>query len=309
MTSHVIHVDSSERDPELYPVAEDYTISLNVPIYSISSIKVISAKIDFLQPLVHSQNNKFKVDGVPVKLYPNNYTIDTLASNIFTAIYNTGYSNIDTVKADPFLNIIEFSNTLGSGDTFSLDFTGGGSVASVIGLPPGVLNPTAPASSIYTQVNLNGPTNLILRITTTNDDIYPTVYSNKDSLYVGRICTFRSASNPGVIEYSGATDPVVHTFTKGPEKYTDTLRIRWYQSIDNVIVPYSFAGGNYFMKLEIVATSDKLSTIDKETVDFELPPPTDIPSLAYPLRSKEMIYIYLIIAVIIIIGYIFIRRV
>lgn len=306
MTSHVIHVDSSERDPDLYPVAEDYTISLNVPIYSISSIKVLSAKIDFLQPLVHAQNNKFKVDGVPVTLIERNYTIETLASNLLTAIYNTGYSNIDTVQAGVSQNLIVFSNTLGSGDTFSLDFTGGGSIASVLGLAPGVSNPD---TVVTTQVNLNGPTNLILRITTTNDDIYPTVYSNKDSLYVGRICTFRSASNPNVIEYSGATDPIVHTFTKGPEKYTDTLRIRWYQSIDNVIVPYRFSGGNYFMKLEIVATSDKLSTIDKETVDFELPPPTDIPSLAYPLRSKEMIYIYLIIAVIIIIGYIFIRRV
>lgn len=311
MTSHVVHVDSTERNPVQYPFPNDLTVSLNVPVYDITSIKLVSAKIDFLQPTVHRLNSQFQVDGHTVTLYDGMYTGQTFASNLLSAIKATGYSNITGVIYDEsgrYLFIDAGSNN------FCLNFfrdsngytdqtRGVYTPASIMGLDG---HTTCRMSNLFTPLNLNGPTNLILRVTTQTDDVYPSIYTNKDTQYIGRLCTFRR-ENSTVIEYKGDSDTIVHQFTKGPEKYVNTLRIRWYQSIDNVIVPYNFYGGQYFLKLEIVGTPDKLSTVDRSVSPPELPPPTDAPSVEYPRRLFNSTYV--VVTIIVLIGILLLLRV
>jgi hypothetical protein len=74
-----------------------------------------------------------------------------------------------------------------------------------------------------------------------------------------------------------------------------------------VIVPYNFYGGQYFLKLEIVGTPDKLSTVERPTTLPELPPPTDAPSVEYPRRLFNSTYI--LIAIIVLIGILLLLRV
>lgn len=311
MTSHIVHVDSTERNPTVYPQVNDLTVSLNVPVYDITSIKLVSAKIDFLQPTVHRLNSQFMVDNNTVTLYDGMYTGQTFASNLLTAIQDTGYSNINGVTYDEsgrYLFIDAGSNTFSF--NFFRDSNGYTDQTRSVYTPASILglngNTTPRMSNLFTPLNLNGPTNLILRVTTQTDDVYPTLYTNKDTQYIGRLCTFRR-DNSSVIEYKGDSDTIVHSFTKGPEKYVNTLRFRWYQSIDNVIVPYNFYGGQYFLKLEIVGTPDKLSTADRPVTLPDLPPPTDAPSVSYPRRLFNSTYI--LIAIIVITGILFLLRV
>jgi hypothetical protein len=313
MTSHVVHVDSTERNPVQYPSVNDLTVSLNVPVYDITSIKLVSAKIDFLQPTIHRLNNKFGVDSNTVTLYDGQYTGNTLASNLLTAIKATGYSNIDTISYDESGRYLYIANSTATG-TFTFNFYRDSNgytdqtrsvytPASVLGLSGQTVGPM---SFMFTPLNLNGPTNLILRVTTQTDDLYPSIYTNKDTQYIGRLCTFRRESST-VIEYKGDSDTIVHQFTKGPERYVNTLRIRWYQSIDNVIVPYNFYGGQYFLKLEIVGTPDKLSTNGRPVRLPDLPPPTDAPSVEYPRRLFNSAYI--MVAIIVFTGILLLLRV
>ena len=314
MTSHIVHVDSTERNPTVYPQVNDLTVSLNVPVYDITSIKLVSAKIDFLQPIVHSLNRQFVVDGLTVILSPGQYSGQTLASNLLSAIQATGYSNIDVVTYDDSGRSLYFGNTLGDSNTFTFNFYRDSNgytdqtrsvytPASILGLDGQTVGPVA---NLTTSLNLNGPTNLILRVTTQTDDVYPTLYTNKDTQYIGRLCTFRR-DNSTVIEYKGDSDTIVHQFSKGPEKYVNTLRFRWYQSIDNVIVPYNFYGGQYFLKLEIVGTPDKLSTVDRPVTLPDLPSPTDAPSVSYPRRLFNSTYV--LIAIIVLTGILLLLRV
>jgi hypothetical protein len=244
------------------------------------------------------------VDGNTVTLIDGQYTGNTLASNLLTAIQDTGYSNIDTVAYDESGRYLYIANSAATGSftfNFYRDSNGYPDPTRSVYTPASVLglngDTVGPMFFMVTSVNLNGPTNLILRVTTQTDDVYPSIYTNKDTQYIGRLCTFRR-DNSTVIEYKGDSDTIVHQFSKGPEKYVNTLRIRWYQSIDNVIVPYNFYGGQYFMKLEIVGTPDKLSTaVERSDRPSDLPPPTDAPTVEYPRRLFNSTYIMVTIIV------------
>ena len=44
MKVHTLDIDSSERDPVLYPNPADYVVSLKSPIYDVTKISMISAQ-------------------------------------------------------------------------------------------------------------------------------------------------------------------------------------------------------------------------------------------------------------------------
>ena len=45
MKVHTLDIDSGERDPVLYPNVADYVVHLKNPIYDVSKISLISARI------------------------------------------------------------------------------------------------------------------------------------------------------------------------------------------------------------------------------------------------------------------------
>ena len=60
MKVHSLTIDSSQRDPVKYTNPSDYIVSLESPIYDISQIKLVSARIPTPQLLICENNNSFQ---------------------------------------------------------------------------------------------------------------------------------------------------------------------------------------------------------------------------------------------------------
>jgi len=85
MKVHTLDIDSSERDPVLYPNPGDYVVHLKNPIYDVTKISLISARIHNSQYLIHDRNNQFDINGTPVTIPIGNYSGQDLAQAIVTA--------------------------------------------------------------------------------------------------------------------------------------------------------------------------------------------------------------------------------
>ena len=82
MSVYTLDLDSSERDPVLYPNPGDYVIELKNPIYDVTKISMISARIHASQLLINERNNTFSISGTTVSLANNNYNGNTLAAEL-----------------------------------------------------------------------------------------------------------------------------------------------------------------------------------------------------------------------------------
>jgi hypothetical protein len=58
MKVHNLTIDSGQRDPALYPNPNDYTVELEKPIYNVSNIKLVSARIPTPQLLINDTNGR-----------------------------------------------------------------------------------------------------------------------------------------------------------------------------------------------------------------------------------------------------------
>ena len=67
MKVHNLTIDSSQRDPVKYANPNDYVISLESPVYDISQIKLVSARIPTPQFLICENNNTFNLE-LPIKM-------------------------------------------------------------------------------------------------------------------------------------------------------------------------------------------------------------------------------------------------
>ena len=111
MKVHTLDIDSSERDPILYPDPSSYVISLKNPIYDVSKISLISAKIPNSQLLVHSRNKTFSVSGNTVTLDETNYaSVGDLVTDLTAKLDDTVAPAIQTIAYDTDTNTITFSN-------------------------------------------------------------------------------------------------------------------------------------------------------------------------------------------------------
>ena len=333
----MLEVDSSERDTVNYPNPNDYTVTLNTPIYKVSNIKLVSARIPTPMLLINDANRQFQVDNNVIILPNGNYSSGTdLASNLAIALAYPK-SNISSVVYSSNTNTFTFSNSLNSPvfGRFSMKFYSGSngytsSTSSNIGTPAsimgfGAVDTPFQSNIVSGAIDLSGPSNLILRITNNdNDDFEKTLYAATnqfkfgsnvfnqslppilDAFYLGRILAF--CNKDGIIELRGANDPVEYYFHRGPANIVKKLRFRWYWNNFNKLVPYDFMNQNHILKFKLTAYTDKFSLRDKDDVDdlFKLPPPLDIPSLDPPKRFPTF-YIYIIIGVIVLIGLVMIQ--
>ena len=58
MKVHQLTIDSGQRDASLYPNPNDYTVELEKPIYNVSNIKLVSARIPTPQLLINDTNGR-----------------------------------------------------------------------------------------------------------------------------------------------------------------------------------------------------------------------------------------------------------
>ena len=321
MSVYTLDIDSSERDPTSYPNPGDYVVELRHPIYDVKKLSIVSARIHASQFLINNRNKTFDfvVHGssdtvATVTLSTGNYSGRTLVTELQTkvndALGGAYISSPITFTYDKDKNeiaITSLSSAAPAGSEFSFKFYDGvngyhSSVATegyttphdILGLPPNNVrsNTTVPPEAqgllITGSINLQGPDALILKISNGADELTKTVYSDTP-FYTGRILMCGD-----VINYSGMDDAVEHNFDTGAQNISK-LRVQFFYSSNNRLIPYNFRNANHILKLNIECSTDKLQNVPKVDKKFELPPPIRIPSIEDPNRWNGMVYIFAII--------------
>ena len=130
-------------------------------------------------------------------------------------------------------------------------------------------------SSPYTletgSVNLQGADGIIVKLSSGSDEFNKTIFSDIP-FYTGRILMCGD-----VINYSGVDDAVEHNFDSGAQKTISSLRVQFYYSSNNRLIPYNFRNANHILKLAVTCTTDKFVNIPKYRRDETLPTPMEIP--------------------------------
>ena len=293
MDDHIVEIDSSQRDPVVFPSPNDYTVYLSKPLYNVEYLELVTGKIPTTQYTINSGNKQFQVDGQVIVLTERSYFSGAdLASNLQDSFIQYA-SNVDSVTFNSNTFALTFSNLLGT-SPFSFKFYSGsngftsqtavGTPCNVLGFAPIDTTPTTQLTSGV--IELIGQTNVILRITTNGDDCKKKMYTTNDAfsfnsntwastnvssmnnIYIGRLITFKD-HHCNMIDYKPG-DVVKYAFDKGTAKYIQSLRIRWYYNLGNKLVAYDFNNRNHFIKLKIKGSTDKLNGLPKE-----LEPPKD----------------------------------
>ena len=292
MKVHTLDIDSGERDPILYPNPGDYVVYLKTPIYDVTKLSLISARIHNSQLLIHDRNNTFSISGQTISLPNDNYSGTTLANEIVTQS-----SNISSAIYDRDTNTIEFTAPT---YPFTFDFYGG--TNGYVHGPNGYTTPHdilgLPASNVSSDgvtlktgsVNLQGADAIIVKMSSGSDEFNKTVFS-ETPFYTGRILMCGD-----VINYSGVDDTVEHNFDSGSQKTISSLRVQFYYSSNNRLIPYDFRNANHILKLAVTCSTDKMENIPKVERDYSLPPPMSIPELEDPRRWDAFISIFMVVA-------------
>lgn len=288
MKVHTLDIDSSERDTNVYTYANNYVVTLREPIYDVTKITLVSARIPTPQLTTCSTNKTFAIydsgapdDLIEVTLDETNYTSGTtLASDLDTKM-QPPLTCIDSVVFDSDTQALTFSNTVAS-NTFTFKFfdgTNGYLSDTAFTTPHQVMgfsskNPPVGTSIVSGMINLEGPNSLVLRLTTGSDEFTKTVYS-KTPFYTGHILL----NGSDFINYSHADDPLTHEFYKGPQKYIKEIQIEFFYMSHGRLIPYDFRNQDHLLKFEIACSTDKLEGLPKvplETVKDEAPPEPQI---------------------------------
>lgn len=298
---YILDVDSNERDPVQYPNPNDFTIDLNRNLYNVSDLLMVAANIPVTQLTINEGNKHFEVDGTTVTLDEKVYISgDTLAVDLETKLAPPT-SNVSNVVYDPGTLSLTFSNA-GTGNNFTFAFRNGAygsNTASTTGTPASVLGfPDLDMSSTVgvltgKVVDLHGPTNLVLRITSGSDDLQKKIYKEDGEFqYAARILVDKDIGE--TMFYKGSDDHVEYYFHEGRLKSVDRLRFRFYFINGSKLVPYDFGNRNYILKLKFTCTLDKLIPLKEQKVPEEL--------VVLPPPVEPQIPIHIILGVVLVIG-------
>ena len=291
MSVYTLDIDSSERDTTIYTDPNDYVIELRNPIYNVKKISLVSARIHASQLLINDRNNTFSLSQSTIVLDNNNYNGKTLAteivtkcSNITSATYNSDTNSITMSGPNPF-TFNFYGGTRGYHPSVAVnEFT---TPHDILGLPAS--NVSSDGNTLTTgSLNLQGPDALIVKLSSGSEEFNKTVFS-ETPFYTGRILMCGD-----VINYSGNDDAVVHSFDSGSQNSITKLRVQFFYSSNNRLIPYDFRNANHIIKMAIECSRDKLENVPKIKKDFSLPPPISIPELEDPNRWNAFLYIFLI---------------
>jgi len=310
MKVHTLNIDSSERDTGIYAYANSYVVNLDNPIYDISNINLVSARIPTPQLMTCATNKTFKVDGVSITLNETNYSNGYVLAEDLDIELAPANTHIDTVIFDEETDSLVFSNTQAS-DDFTLQFYSGTdgylSNASPLTTPHQLMgfsskDFTSTNNTLRSgAINLNGPNSLILKLTTGSDEFTQTVYTS-NPFYTGHILLDGTDS----INFNGVDDKLVHHFHSGAQKMIKDVKIEFFYMSHGRLISYDFRNQDHVLKFEITGSTDKLENLPKvpieesKKVEKEEPKPIiSIPAIVkntYKWR-KEYLYIVLIVLV------------
>ena len=290
MSVYTFEIDSGERDPILYPNANDYVIHLKTPVFNVTKISLISARIHASQLLINERNNTFTVNDETISLTNDNYDGYSLAtelenkiSNITTAEFLSNINSIVMTGSEPFT--FRFYDGVNG---YKKNVDGYTTPHDVLGLPSA--NVSSSDNTLTTgSLNLQGPDALVVKLSSGTHEFNKTVFADSP-FYTGRILMCGD-----VVNYSGADDAVVHNFDSGPHNTLDRLKVQFFYSSNNRLIPYDFRYANHILKFSIECLTGKPQTLPKVVKNFSLPPPMRIPEFDNPNRWNGFIYIILIV--------------
>ena len=309
MKVHTLNIDSSERDTSVYAYANSYVVNLDNPIYDISNIKLVSARIPTPQLMTCATNKTFKVDGVSITLNETNYSNGYVLATDLDIELAPANTHIDSVIFDEETDSLVFSNTHASGDNFTLQFYSGTngylSNASPLTTPHQLMGFSSKDFTSTGKVlrsgaiNLDGPNSLILKLTTGSDEFTQTVYTSTP-FYTGHILLDGTDS----INFSGADDKLVHHFHSGAQKMIKDVKIEFFYMSHGRLIPYDFRNQDHILKFEISGTTDKLENLPKVPIEEPKKVEKEEPIISIPeivkntyKWRKEYLYIGLIVLV------------
>ncbi len=125
MKVHTLNIDSSQRQSNVYLYANTYVIRLENPIYDVSQVKLVSARIPTPQLTTCATNKSFSVDGTVISLDETNYSSGTDLASDLTIKLAPPESNVDSVVFDTDTNGLVFSNTTVGDNDFTFEFHDG----------------------------------------------------------------------------------------------------------------------------------------------------------------------------------------
>ena len=292
MKVHTLDIDSGERDPISYPNPADYVVTLKSPIYDVTKISMISARIHNSQFLINERNNTFTINSTTVSIPNGNYNGRDLASNV---VQESG-GILTSSSFDKDTNAITFNG--GSNFTFKF-YTGTNGYNTyvsgkttphdILGLPANDI--TSTGNTLTTgSINLQGADAIIVKLSSGSDEFNKTIFS-ESPFYTGRILMCGD-----VINYSGVDDAVEHNFDSGAQKTISSLRVQFYYSINNRLIPYDFRNANHILKLAVTCSTDKFVNIPKLMRDDNLPTPLSIPEFEDNHRWDVYLPIFFVVA-------------
>ena len=131
MKVHTLDIDSSERHTNVYPYANNYVVTLKEPIYDVTQITLVSARIPTPQLTTCATNKTFRIhdsgapnDVIEVTLDETNYTSGTVLASDLDTKMQPPLTCVDSVVFDTDTDALTFSNTQSS-NTFSFQFFDG----------------------------------------------------------------------------------------------------------------------------------------------------------------------------------------
>jgi len=264
---------------------------------------------------VNDNNNVIKVDNVSYKIPNGTFTNGyDLASNVQIALES---SNVKSVVYSNLTSNLVFSS-LDVAKPFTLQFFNGGTVgtmASILGFNGSNVSGTTVSSG---PIDLTGPSSIFLRLTVGADDLDKDVFVNGGTFtfgasgglsqklmqipphYIGRIIL----GTIGETHIYNVVDAPI-TYTVPSLNMTD-IRIRMYWNNGTILVPYDFGNRNHILKFDITCETDRFMKVYDVPSAIELPPPiSDESSIPEPARLSNNSTIFIGIAVILILGLLF----
>ena len=278
MRVHTLDIDSGERDPVSYSNPADYVVKLKTPVYEVTKISLISARIHNSQFLIHSRNNQMEVltnggSTQTVTIPVGNYSGQELADAVkLNCAVITGATFNKTTNAITFTcNSGDFTFKFYSGiNGYNTNVTGYTTPHDILGLPASDISSSS--SSLTTgSINLQGADAIIVKLSSGSDEFNKTVFSDTP-FYTGRILMCGD-----VINYSGVDDAVEHNFDSGAQKTISSLRVQFYYSSNNRLILYDFRNANHILKLAVTCSTDKMENIPRSKRGESLPTPMEIP--------------------------------
>ena len=309
MKVHTLNIDSSERDTSVYAYANSYVVNLDNPIYDISNIKLVSARIPTPQLMTCATNKTFKVDGVSITLNETNYSNGYVLATDLDIELAPANTHIDSVIFDEETDSLVFSNTHASGGNFTLQFYSGTngylSNASPLTTPHQLMGFSSKDFTSTGKVlrsgaiNLDGPNSLILKLTTGSDEFTQTVYTSTP-FYTGHILL----DGTDFVNFSGTDDKLVHHFHSGAQKMIKDVKIEFFYMSHGRLIPYDFRNQDHILKFEISGSTDKLENLPKVPIEEPKKVEKEEPIISIPeivkntyKWRKEYLYIGLIVLV------------